>query len=394
LGLFESISKKKSLHHLEGRLRISEEMLKESEEKFHFLFDYDPNSIFLLKQKNFTILDANARALEIYGYEKKELIGKSFMDLSTVAYPTGVLSPQTDLLGASQTSIYAKIPHQKNDGSTFFVDVYASQTDRSHKHGIIVATIDITETLEKETQLIQASKMSTLGEMAAGVAHELNQPLNTIQIGIDFLTNMVKEGQTISSDELMLVTKQIAEQIDRAVGIINHLREFGRKAEIQMEPFDVNRPIEGVFTLLSQQLNLKDIEVVLELQEDLPAVMGDVNRLEQVILNLVLNARDAMIEKEEADTPGKAEKILAVKTVHEKGQVVIFISDTGIGIPPERKDKIFDPFFTTKELGKGTGLGLSISYGIIKDYKGTVKVESEPGKGTTFEIRFPACEAR
>ncbi|UCF57452.1 MAG: PAS domain S-box protein [Deltaproteobacteria bacterium] len=392
MGFFESLSRKKSIHHLEGRLRISEERLKESEEKFRFLFDYDPNSIFVLKPKTFKILDANARALEVYGYKKEELVGKSFMDLSSTEHTDGVLSPHPDVKLSSQTSIYPKVQHKKKDGTSFYVDVYASQTSHSHKHGIIVATIDITESLAKETQLIQVSKMSTLGEMAAGVAHELNQPLNTIQIGIDFFMNMVDQEKEISPEELVLTSKQMAEQIDRAVHIINHLREFGRKADIQREKVDINKPLEGVFTLLSQQLKLRGIKVVLDLNEELPSIMGDANRLEQVFLNLVLNARDAMMEKDEKVIQEESEKILTVKSFQENDQVVVTVSDTGIGMSPDEKGRIFEPFFTTKEVGKGTGLGLSISYGIIKDYNGTIEVESEVGKGTTLKITFPACE--
>jgi C4-dicarboxylate-specific signal transduction histidine kinase len=234
--------------------------------------------------------------------------------------------------------------------------------------------------------------MATLGEMATGVAHELNQPLSAIQIGTDFFRNMVRQGREIPSDEMVTVSEQIGEQVARAVGIINHLREFGRKAEIQPEKVDINQPLNGVFTLLSQQLKLRGIKVMLNLKENLPPIMGDSNRLEQVFIDLIINSRDSMEEKQNRAGDADIDNILTVRSFQEDGQVVVTITDTGLGISDEAQSRIFEPFFTTKEVGKGTGLGLSISYGIVKDYNGTIEVESEVDKGTTFKITFPACE--
>ncbi len=257
---------------------------------------------------------------------------------------------------------------------------------------LIATTTDVTESIQKEAQLTQASKMATLGEMATGVAHELNQPLSAIQIGADFLRNMAKLGQEVPREEMVLVSDQMGEQVARAVRIINHLREFGRKADIQREKVDINEPLKGVFTLLSQQLKLRDIEVVLNLKEGLPPVMGDSNRLEQVFIDLIINARDAMEERRKHAGGANVKNTLTVQSFQEDSHVVVTITDTGTGIPDEAKSKIFEPFFTTKEVGKGTGLGLSISYGIVKDYNGTIEVASEVNKGTTFKITFPACE--
>lgn len=374
-------------HHL----KAYEAELRESEEKYRFLFDYDPNSIFVLDAETFEISDVNLRAIEIYGYTKEELIGKSFMDLGPIEFNNGIFSRKDKEL-SSLYIVYPKIQHWKKDGKPFYVNIYAIKSGHSPKYGIIATTIDITESLSKESQLIQASKLSTLGEMASGVAHELNQPLSALQIGTDFIVNVVKQGQEIPHSELALVSEQMREQIDRAVLIINHLRDFGRKTEIKREKVYINEPIKGVFTILGQQLKLRGIKVVLDLKDDLPPIMADFNRLEQVLINLVVNARDAVEKKNEKLAGEKVENALTVKSFQENGQVVVTVADTGLGIPDEIKDKIFEPFFTAKEVGKGTGLGLSISYGIIKDYDGTIEVESEVGKGTTFKITFPAYE--
>jgi PAS domain S-box-containing protein len=390
--MIESVSKEIAERERVARtLKASEARLRESEEKYHSLFDYDPNSIFVLESETFKILDANARCLEVYGYEKEELIGKSFMDIGPAEYSDGILS-KTAPLPSTLCSVYPQAQHRRKDGTRFYVNVYCCQRRRTKKYGIIATTVDITESLAKEAQLIQASKMSTLGEMATGVAHELNQPLSTIQIGTDVLRNMIKEGEKIPDSELALVSEQMAEQVARAVRIINHLRQFGRKAQIQPEKVDINKPLEGVFTLLSQQLKLRGIRVVLDLTEDLPPIMGDSNRLEQVFVDLVINARDAMEEKKKQLADSDLSNTLTVRSFKENSQVVVTITDTGTGIPDEIREKIFEPFFTTKRVGEGTGLGLSISYGIVQDYNGTIEVESEVGKGSTFKTSFPAYE--
>ncbi|UCB48399.1 MAG: PAS domain S-box protein [Deltaproteobacteria bacterium] len=378
------------LRRAEEALIASQAQLRESEGKYRTIFDSTPNSIFILEHRSYSILDVNERALEIYGYEREELIGKSFMEFGANHYREGVLSC-TDDKPSTLSSVYPKIRHYKKDGTPFYVNVYAIQSRRGRKFGIVAVTVDITESLAKESQLIQASKMSTLGEMASAVAHELNQPLSAMQIGADLIHNVVEQDGK-GWDDMPEVSRHMKEQVDRAVNIINHLREFGRKAEIQKERVNINEPIKGVFTLLGQQLRLRGIKVVLDLKDDLPPIMGDANRLEQVFINLVVNARNAMDAKKGEFARGDVESILTVRSFQKNGSVVVTVTDTGIGIPDDLKDKIFEPFFTTREVGKGTGLGLSISYGIIKDYDGTIEVESELGKGATFKLTFPACD--
>lgn len=375
---------------IEEALIASEAQLRESERKYRTIFDSTPNSIFILEEKSYEILDVNERALQIYGYEREELIGKPFMDLGVYHYREGVLSSKDDE-SSTLRSAYQKVGHYKKDGTPFYVNVYAIRSKRGSNLGIVAVTVDITESLAKESQLIQASKMSTLGEMASAVAHELNQPLSAIQIGADLIRNVVEQGGK-GWDDMPEVSRHMMEQVDRAVRIINHLRQFGRKTEIQKEKVNINKPIKDIFTLLGQQLKLRGINVVLDLEDDLPLIIGDTNRLEQVFINLVVNSRNAIEAKKGQFANGNVESTLTVRSFQENGRVVVTVTDTGTGIPVDLKDKIFEPFFTTKEVGKGTGLGLSISYGIVKDYDGTIEVESELGKGATFKLTFPACD--
>jgi C4-dicarboxylate-specific signal transduction histidine kinase len=271
------------------------------------------------------------------------------------------------------------------------VDIHSCPRVHLGEDVIIANIADISDSIQAEAQLIQASKMATLGEMSAGVAHELNQPLNAIRIGSDLLKKMVERGETLEPDLTGKVSREIGAQVLRAAGIINHLREFGRKSEPdEVEKVNINKPITEVFTVLGQQLKLKQIKVNLDLDENLPAVYGVSNRLEQVFINLVMNARDAIEEMLEKGSKKEREGLLSIRTYEEKGMVVAVVRDNGIGMPERIKEKIFEPFFTTKEVGRGTGLGLSISYGIVKDYEGTIEVESMPGSGTIFKITFPA----
>jgi PAS domain S-box-containing protein len=390
--MIESVSREiTERKRAESALRASENELRESEERYHALFDYSPNSSFVLEPKTFKILYVNTRCLEIYGYQRDELVGRSFLDLGTSEFSDGIFSGKEDGI-ETRYDVYTRVAHRKKDGSPFFVNVYVCCGKRSPKFGMIAVTVDITESLVKEAQLIQASKMSTLGEMATGVAHELNQPLSAIQIGTDFFRNMINQGQAIPADELRLVSEQMAQQVGRAVGIINHLRQFGRTGRVEREKININEPLEGVFAFLRQQLKARGIKFISELDDNLPCILADSNRLEQVFIDIIVNARDAIEEKRRRALETGVESLLTVRSFRAGGCVVVSISDTGIGIPEEIRDKIFDPFFTTKRVGEGTGLGLSISYRIVKEYDGVIEVESELGKGTTFRISFPACE--
>ena len=388
LGNVVDVTKRKKA---EEALRASEAEIKASEEKYRTLFEYEPNSLFVLEMGSFRIMDVNARALASYGYEKDELIGKSFLDLGPATYTDGVLSTPT-AEATTLCSAYPKIQHRRKDGGLFYVDLYVCRTKHSPIYGIIATTVDITENLIKETQLIQAGKMATLGEMATGVAHELNQPLSVIKTASSFLIKKVKSGEEIKAEILKTLAEEVDSYVDRASKIISHMREFGRKSEVKKEVVHVNEPLGKALDLFSQQLKLRDIHVVQNLAKSLPSIMADSNRLEQVFINLLINARDAIEEKWESTTPESEKKEICLETRTEDNTVVAEVKDTGIGMKKAIADKIFDPFFTTKKVDKGTGLGLSISYGIIKDYGGTIEVESQENKGTTFKVTFPVSE--
>ena len=237
---------------------------------------------------------------------------------------------------------------------------------------------------QTQEQLIQSAKLASLGEMAAGIAHELNQPLHIIgmsaEMGINYL-------QIEKYDKIEPKLEKIGQQVKRATAIINHLRTFGREAsDHEQSNHDVSHIIEDSFILFTEQFRVHGIEVRKQLGTNIPQVSCNPIQLEQVLSNLLINAKDAM--------ENSAEKIITVSTRVEEKNVIIEIQDTGIGMDKAVQKKIFEPFFTTKEVGRGTGLGLSISYGIINDHGGTLQYESEPGKGTLFRIQLPVTEEK
>ncbi|MDY6954970.1 MAG: ATP-binding protein, partial [Thermodesulfobacteriota bacterium] len=378
-------------HEIEERKRAEQEVAL-SEEKYRLLFSNDPNSLFLVEGDSGNILDMNNAATLTYQYLRRELLQMSFLDLFDAEEAREVQNELKDF----HKDVYVFIPRiaaKKKDGRHFFIQLHAGavqfekQGTEELGRALIIRTMDITRRLEQEAMLAQAGKMATLGEMATGVAHELNQPLNVIQVGTDFLAKTINRGREFSHDELLKVSRNISEQVERATNIVDHLREFGRKSDLKAYPVEVNEPIQSVFTLLGQQLNLRNIEVDLKLAPNLPKILADKNRLEQIFLNLVTNARDAM----EAKGPGAVRR-LTIVTYREGNKVMATFADTGKGMVEGIRKKIFDPFFTTKEAGKGTGLGLSITYNLVKDFRGDIDVESTPDVGTTFAVSFPVYD--
>ncbi|NNG02168.1 MAG: PAS domain S-box protein [Desulfobacteraceae bacterium] len=369
--------------------KLADQALYESEEKYRSLFNSGPNPIFVLGMDTpHEIIDANPSAVETYGYNRSELLGQPFSTLGAFESEEsdGIFFSPGEL--ANGCVVSQKVRHRRKGGHPFYLKVNACPVSYQDRQAIILAATDITETIEKDAQLYQASKMTTLGEMSAGIAHELNQPLNAIKLGSEYFKMMTREKREIPEKNLLKVVDSISEQVDRASDIIQRLRVFGRRADFKKEQVSVNTAISRVISIIGQQLMLQNIRVELDLPEDLPPIMANSNRLEQVVFNLVTNARDA-IDQKTTPADGFEERVIKFQSFLENDQVIFTISDTGMGIPKNDLEKIFEPFFTTKEVGKGMGLGLSIIYGIVNDYNGRFEVDTSEGDGTTFTFFFP-----
>lgn len=252
--------------------------------------------------------------------------------------------------------------------------------------GVVLSAKDITDLRRSESQLVQASKMATLGEMATGIAHELNQPLGVIRMASsNSLKRIAKGHQDVDFFEGKF--KRIEEQTERAAQIIDHMRVFGRKADGKMEPFSLRSSLEQITSLARTQLHTLDISLTVDLPAVDAFVVGEKVIFEQVLLNLFSNARDAI--EMHGVSPGEISVAADFNT--ELGHVIT-VQDNGGGIPEKAIDKLFEPFFTTKDPGKGTGLGLSISFGTIRDMQGSISVANK-NQGACFEIRLPISEA-
>jgi signal transduction histidine kinase len=275
---------------------------------------------------------------------------------------------------------------------------------------------------QAQEELIRTEKLASIGRFAAGVAHEVGNPLGAI---LGYTSILQKEG--MDREESKDYLNRIEKEIERINRIVHELLDFARPSKFEIKDLEINKVIESTLSLLSYQNNFKNIETQLDMQSDLPMIKGDESQLSQVIINIILNAVDAMpnggtltiqtrthiVENLDVDRlqgiyprrrksdPMESDysqmrktdplSVLLKKFSEEDRLVKIRISDTGVGIKKEDLENIFDPFFTTKAPDKGTGLGLSISLRIVESLRGEMRVESEVGKGTTFEIYFPAA---
>lgn len=233
------------------------------------------------------------------------------------------------------------------------------------------------ELKEAQEQLIQSEKLASIGQLAAGVAHELNNPISVM---LGFAQAILRKMP--EDDPLRKPLSTIEREGLRCKAIIQNLLDFARRNKPALQPVDVNQVLEAACVLIEHQMSLDNIVVTKGYAPDLPRVLADPNQLQQVFVNIIQNAYQAM--------PEGGTLRLVTRSLGDEVQIIF--ADTGIGIPPENIKRIFDPFFTTKEVGQGTGLGLSVSYGIVEQHGGTIEVESQVGEGTTFIIKLPVMQ--
>ncbi len=372
--------------------KILEQRAEASEKKYHAIFNNIPNPVFVLDYDTLEILNCNESVKQVYGYGEEAFLGKSFITLFAQTEELNPLyDPQILTETIKSTRTMNKVWHKKTDDMIIPVDIWISLSEYPGQKVLLVTTSDITHRLETEAQFNQAAKLATLGEMATGVAHELNQPLSVIKTSSSFCRSKIEKNESIKPETLHRLLVKIDSNVDRASKIITHMRDFSRKSDAKLEPVAVNAILRNAYDIFSQQLKVRGIKVTWDLGENLPRVMADPGRLEQVFINLLINARDAIEEKIKIEYQGASQqKEIAIRSYNPfNHKIVIEIRDTGTGIPELVAEKIFQPFFTTKEVGKGTGLGLSITYGIIKESKGTIKIKETSPDGTLFQITLP-----
>lgn len=386
-----------------------EETLIDSEARFKGLVETSSDLIWEV-DTNGAYTYVSPKIKDLLGYELEDLIGRRPHEFK-LPEEQSRLKREFREIGASRKSFRALVnTFVHKDGSLVvvessgvpFFDLNAKLcgyrgidrdiTDRKQSDEALKKSYDDLKSLQ--TQLVQSGKLASIGELAAGVAHELNQPLMIIRTTAQLMLRKQSKN-ALETEYLLKKLNAIENNTKRMMIIINHLRTFSRQTSSEYTPVNVNKILQNSFLMIGEQLSLRNIKVLQDLFNDLPKVQGNANQLEQVFLNLLANARDAVEATFEAQGGGtQLQKKLVITTQvsgDENETVEILVKDTGCGIPQEALKSIFDPFYTTKEVGKGTGLGLSISYGIIQDHKGEIDVAETGPEGTTFRIRLPVA---
>jgi PAS domain S-box-containing protein len=339
--------------------------------------------VFILSREH-SVLYANAAALREYGWTAEELVGRGADALTSSPFPAVHEEPETDAaraLASVGVELIEQV-HRRRDGTQFPVAVALSPIRETGgvAVGWVLSVRNVTDERRIAEQLRQSEKLAALGELVAGVAHELNNPLAGISA---FAQLMMEEDLPPDQHESVRLIKREA---DRAVSVIRDLLVFSRKSGPAIGPVDPNALVQLSLRLRGYALRAAGVDVQTELDPEVPVVQGDDQKLQQVLLNLLVNAEYAM--------RGSSAKRLVLRTSHGRDprlgdSVTLEVSDSGTGMTAETRARIFEPFFTTKPPGIGTGLGLSVSYGIIEAHGGAIAVESELGHGTSFRITLP-----
>ena len=381
LGLRYDLDQQKE--HLEESVKERTKELTVSEKKLKSLFEYATDGIMILDRDG-KILEVNQKACEIYGFDKNEILNTS-IELHTIN--TFLSKEQIDRLLKGEPLLF-EAQHIMKNGEKISLEITANAIEVEGKVLIQAFVRNISDKKRLHEQLFQSQKMESIGSLAGGIAHNFNNLLTSILGNAELL-----EEYSHLDNNLAKRTKNIENSAKKAGALVSKLLSFARRDSFEIRPLNLNDTINEV--LLFEGVLGKKIKLKSELSNNLPTIEGDRNQLEQVILNLIVNARDAMPDG------GLITIITTVTEVQENNNlnmpnyikpghyVLLTITDTGRGIPETIFNRIFEPFFTTKERGKGTGLGLSIVYGIIKDHKGYITVHSEIGKGTIFNVYLP-----
>ena len=368
----------------------AQQALTESEAHYRVLFESNPNPLFVYTLDTLALLAVNEAAVSQYGYTREEFLAMTLEEM----HPPEDVRALRDLVAKSETGFRnrGEWRHRKKDGTIIDVEITRNTLTFSGRPAALAMAHDITKRKSVETQLLQAQKMEAVGRLAGGIAHDFNNLLTAIFGSSDLLL----EDLTVD-DQRRADVEDIKKAAQRAAALTRQLLAFSRKQVLALQVLDLNALIADLEKMLRRLIG-EDIEFRTILTSDLGAVRADPGQLEQVIMNLAVNARDAMpqggkLTLETANVDLDAAYAQAHAPLAPGRYAMLAVSDTGIGIDAQVKAHIFEPFFTTKEKGKGTGLGLATVYGIVKQSDGSIWVYSEPGQGTTFKIYLPRVEA-
>ncbi|MCK6555248.1 ATP-binding protein [Candidatus Binatia bacterium] len=373
-ALFQQEFEERMLHISDFFVEARERELREQEASYRKSIDNAPAAIFRVDNETGVVLDANLVAERILKTGRQHLIGVEMTEL----LPSGQRERAVRLLAEARSRGHASredLLLRGADGELVPVFFNVGLIEYGHNHFFQVICVDVSDRRRLETQLIQSEKMAAIGQLAAGIAHEIRNPLGIITNALYDLGEIVDGGNPDVKEDLRIAT----EEMDRVQEIINNLLEFSRESRAELEEVDVNDLLRRTLQLMNKSLQNSDVRVITDFAP-LRTCRANQNALRQIFLNLITNAVQAM--------PNGGELRLRTAPL-VGGWVQLEFSDTGVGIPVEHLRDIFNPFFTTKAPGQGTGLGLSVVHSVVKRYNGDIQVRSQVNRGSTFTIEFP-----
>ncbi len=360
--------------------------LNKSEQWHRSLFENATDGIMVL-DKNGIIVNANEKACEMHGFERNALIGTNIKLLEEGGNKEKAIERTKRIINGE--SLVFETVHNKKDGTPIFLEISSKAIAIGDDLFIHSFYRDVTEKKKLQEHLFQSQKMDSIGVLAGGIAHDFNNILTAI-LGH---TEIIRKTAVL--DVKATNSLGVIEDASRRAGrMIAKLLGFARKSKLEIVPLNLNDVVYDTIKLVERLLD-RNIEMSVELDSHLPYIQGDINHIEQIVMNLIVNARDAMPQGGKliikTTLVGVSQGMRDIPNYIIPGEYILMsVSDTGTGIPENVLNKIFEPFFTTKERGKGTGLGLSMVYGAVKEHKGYITVQSELGRGTTFNIFLPA----
>ena len=380
-----------TINQMAATLEHQGTVLRESEERYRGLFDTNPLPMWVLDPKTLEFLAVNRAAVEAYGFSEEEFLA---MKASDIRPPEDIPKLLQHLAEPDARSHRYRARHRRKDGTVFPVEIDSGSFSFSGRMARLVVAHDVSERIhaeealrEAESQLRQSQRLEAVGQLTGGIAHDFNNVLTAIGSYSDFLYESLDPG-----DARRLDIQEIRKAADRAAGLTKQLLAFSRSQILQPRVLDVNESLAELESLLGRVLTA-DLELVFALDPEAGRVRADPGQLAQVVINLAVNARDAMPDGGVLTISSRNEHVTGDGADVEPGDyVVIDVSDTGTGMDEQTLQRIFEPFFTTKGPGKGTGLGLSTCYGIVHQSGGYISAESTVGRGTTFTIRLPRVD--
>jgi PAS domain S-box-containing protein len=367
--------------------RRADEALRTAEAKYRGLVEQSLMGVYIAQ--NGRLVYVNPKAAEMLGYTQQELIDASSPDEFIHEQDRALVRDQVARLDPGRApSIQLAVRAIRKDGEVLQVEAFCSVVEFGDQRAILTTVHDISDRVKLEDQLRQAQKMEAVGRLAGGIAHDFNNLLTAIRGNAELMSHRVAEDPAMAAE-----VEEILHAADRAASLTRQLLAFSRKQKLQLVLLDINDVVHGVARMARRLIGTN---VQLELSRSVSQILADPAQVEQVLLNLIVNARDAMpngdtIVVETADVTLEAGAPEVVQAGVATGPfVMLAVIDDGIGMDPATQARIFEPFFTTKETGRGTGLGLSTVYGIVRQTGGAITVTSDRGKGASFRVYLPA----